>query len=64
MGVHVESGDTTFAGISMISLVLMAIGVGNVAAIVGIISGCVSLIINYPKFRDRVASIWKKLKRK
>ncbi len=61
MAGHIETGgDTLFAAVSLIFIVLGAIGLGTVAAILGICSAVVSLVINYPKLKERVKSMFKK----
>lgn len=61
MAGHIETGgDTVFAAVSVIFIILGAIGLGTVAAVLGICSAVVSLIINWPKLRERLSSIFKK----
>lgn len=60
MAGHIDTGgDTIFAAVSLIFIVLGAIGLGTVAAILGICSAVVSLIINFPKFKERIKSFFK-----
>lgn len=63
MAGHIETGgDTVFAAVSVIFIILGAIGLGTVAAILGICSAIVSLIINWPKLRERLFTIFKNKK--
>lgn len=63
MGIHIDdSGDSTLAAISLLFVVLAFIGIGTIGAVIAIISGGISIVINWPKFRERIKQI--KLKRK
>jgi hypothetical protein len=57
---HQHTGDSGFAAISFIFFILTIVGVGTVASIVAILSGAVSLFINYPKVKARVLQILKR----
>lgn len=50
---NMNTGDSTLAGISMIATLLFMIGIGTIAAVIGILAGTTSLIINWPKLKAR-----------
>jgi hypothetical protein len=64
MGAHIDTnGDSTLAAVSLIFIVLAAVGLGTVGAIVAIVSGSISIVINWPRFKERIKMILSKLKK-
>lgn len=59
---HIESnGDSTFAIISLGSILLALVGLGTIAASIAIISGTISIIINWSKFVIKVEQVYHKI---
>ena len=58
---NIHTGDSTLAGISVLSMILAILGLGTFAAVVAIISGGISIILNWDKFALKVKTAYEKL---
>jgi hypothetical protein len=57
---HQHNGDSGFATLSFIGLFIQILGLGTIGSIIAIVSGVVSLVINYPKLKTRIQQIFKR----